>query len=102
MGEVLQYLLDVYDDDFIGMAISALAGQLMHVSTALLNDIHDIFLEAVDDENDLASIKKIKKQYEMWTTQKEILGYYFGSNPRNKTGILAGDKRSLHLLILYK
>ena len=90
----------MYDNDFIGKAISALTEQLIHVSTALLNDIHDIFLEAVDDENDLASIKKIKQQYGMWTTQKEILGYYFGSNPENKTGILAEDKISLYHLIL--
>jgi len=73
-------LLEVYMDDFIGLAQALLMGELMHFTRAVLSGIHTIFPPPgpTDDQNDKPiSVKKLQQGDGQWDTQKEILGLLF-------------------------
>jgi hypothetical protein len=56
-----KFLLDVYVDDFIPMAIATSQQQLKHVSTAIMTGIHKVFPTNVSDAEDPISVKKLSK-----------------------------------------
>ena len=41
--DTFNYILEVYMDDYIGLAIPRIQAQLHHVSNTLTTDIHDVF-----------------------------------------------------------
>ncbi len=55
----LPYLLEVYVDDFIGLAIPTSQQQLDHVSSATMYGIHDVFPPAAKPADDPISERKL-------------------------------------------
>jgi len=73
-------LMEVYMDDFVGLAQVLTPEQLIQFTRAVLHGIHTIFpplgpSEAQDDEP--IAIKKLKQGDGLWDTRKEILGWLF-------------------------
>lgn len=51
-----KYILKVYMDDYIALAIATLQQQLNHVANATMYGIHDVFAPHFDDSNDPISL----------------------------------------------
>lgn len=70
-------LLEVYVDDFVGMAQTTDENHLRHMSRAILTSIHEVFpppsVTGQPDTDDPISLKKL----EIWEVRKEILGWIF-------------------------
>ena len=72
----LQYLLEVYIDDFIAAAQAKSPEELKHISRAILHAIHDVFPENVHSPGDQpVSIRKMDKGEAQWNVLKEVLGW---------------------------
>jgi hypothetical protein len=78
----LKYLLEVYVDDFILLAIATTKEQLEHVARAVMHGIHDVFLEDEDDSNDPLSLKKLLKNDGQWALVKDLLGFDFDGDAK--------------------
>ena len=59
--KLYRYLLDVYMDDYIGLAIPNSRLQLRHSSNAVMYGIHDVFPPDTKDDIDPISLGKLKK-----------------------------------------
>ena len=95
----LRFVLEVYMDDYIGLAIPTSLQQLRHFSNAVMFGIHDIFPpNDIDDNNDPISAKKLDKLDGSWATVKDILGLTFDGV--EKTVWLEEDKRDAILTVL--
>ena len=62
----LRYLVEVYVDDYIGLAIPTTKRQLDHVANGVMCGIHDIFPPDPILEEDPISFKKLQKQDGGW------------------------------------
>ena len=96
--EELRYMIEVYVDDYIGIAIPTSQQQLEHVSRAILHGIHDVFPPEDDDDTDPISFKKIMKGEGKWALIKDILGFTFDGE--HKTLWLEEPKRDALITIL--
>ncbi len=97
-SQTLKYLLEVYMDDFIGLAIPTSQQQLQHYSNAVMYGIHDVFPPDDNDNDDPISLRKLIKGDGSWAIVKDILGLTF--NGDNKTVWLEENKRTALLTIL--
>ena len=95
-----QYMVEVYMDDYLGIAIPASQAQLRHAANAIVNGIHDVFPANKDDDDDPVSFKKIKKGDGTWRLRKDILGFTFDGD--EKTVWLEATKRDALLTILHQ
>jgi len=78
-SEIL-HMMEVYMDDFIGLAQALSQSQLVQFTRAVLHGIHTVFPPPDLEENkedEPISIKKLKQGNGMWSTKKEILGWLF-------------------------
>ena len=73
----LRYVLEVYMDDYLGLAIPASQDHLRHTANAMLNGIHDVFPPDSNDAEDPISLKKLQNGDGAWALQKDILGFTF-------------------------
>ena len=73
----LSYLVEVYADNYISLAIPTSQEQLTHVATAIMMGVHDVFPADINDDNDPLSLKKLEKLEAMWALHKDILGLAF-------------------------
>ena len=87
------YLMEVYVDDFISLAIPASKEHLDHAATAMMAGIHDVFPPHADPAEDPISLKKTTAGEAAWSLNKEILGLMFDGV--NKTVWLSTKKRDL-------
>ena len=87
----LRYIMEVYMDDFIDVAIPACQRDLDHLATATMTGIHDVFPPAQSTKADPISEKKLLKREGAWANVKEILGMTFDGT--DKTIWLPADKR---------
>ena len=94
----LKAVVEVFMDDFIGLAMATSQQQLQHVSNAIMYGIHDVFPPDNDDDNDPISKRKLETSEGTWALQKDILGLTFDGN--NKTVWLEQDKRDALITIL--
>ena len=95
----LKFVLEVYMDDFIGLAIPTSLAQLRHYSNAVMYGIHDVFPpDTSDDASDPISLKKLDKRDGSWALEKDILGLTF--NGVDKTIWLEEDKRDALLTVI--
>lgn len=95
----LKYVVEVYMDDYIGLAIPALQPHLRHVANAIMHGIHDVFPSNPLDTEDPISLKKLKKGDGAWMLRKDILGFTFDGE--RKTLWLESSKRDLLLTVLH-
>jgi hypothetical protein len=73
--------------------------QMIHVATAVMTGIHDVFPKAIDKDNDLILLKKMKKGESQLYTQKTLIGFDFDREAR--TIWLKNKKRNKLLMILH-
>ena len=76
----LNYLLEVFVDDFIGLVQATDEPTLLHHTRALFHGIHSIFPPTSvthHDGEDPISQKKLDQGEGIWETRKEILGWIF-------------------------
>ena len=81
----INYLFEVYIDDFIGIAQTTDPHALRHLSRALLRGIHSVFPPpgvAGFTGDEPISLKKLLNGEGVWDTRKEILGWVFDGNTR--------------------
>jgi hypothetical protein len=69
----LRFLLEVFMDDYIGLAIPTSRHQLLHYSNAVMYGIHDVFPPCDIDDDDPLSLRKLKKGEGAWAIVKDIL-----------------------------
>ncbi len=86
-----RFLLEIYMDDYIGLAIPTLRPQLQHYSNVMMYGIHDVFPPDTNDNDDPISFLKLKQGNGSWALVKDILGLTF--NGTNKTVWLKGNKQ---------
>ena len=96
----LSYMIEVYVNDFICIAIPTSQEQLHHVSKAIMTGIHDVFPPSDDKELDAILFKKVAKGEGQWAMQKDILGFEFDRTPDTHTVWLEETKRNKLLTIL--
>jgi hypothetical protein len=89
--DAFRYLIEVYVDDYIGLATAASRRQLDHVANSVMCAIHEIFPPSDTPEDDPISFKKLVQQEGSWDTIKEILGFCF--NGSDKTMWVNNGKR---------
>ena len=65
-GNGLGYMLELYVDDYIALAVPTSQDQLNHVSNAILKGMHDVFPKDDEDSEDPISPKKHLKASETW------------------------------------
>jgi hypothetical protein len=94
----LHYILEVYVNDCIPMAIATSPEQLQHITTAVMHGIHDVFPPSPHQHDDPISVKKLEKLHRQWALCKDILGFTFDGE--HKTMILEEHKRKSLLDIL--
>lgn len=94
----LRYVVEVFVDDFMSLAIGTSKETLQHVSTAIMKGIHDVFPAEEDPTKDPISFKKIKKGEGHWALEKELLGFDFDGVAH--TIWLSAAKREALLLVL--
>ena len=92
--EPLNYMLEVYMDHYIVLAIPRSQDQLHHVSNTIMTGIHDVFPSDKDDKEDAISVKKILKNEAAWAVIKNVLGFEFDGNPGEHTIWLTEDRRT--------
>ncbi len=79
---MLQYMLEVYVDDFISLVIPTTQEHLRHMANAILEGIHNVFPLDSDDDNDPISRKKLLKDEGRYALLKTILGFEFDGNAK--------------------
>ena len=100
--ESLNYMLEVYMDDYIVLAIPEIQDQLHHVANTIMTGIHDVFPPDKYDKEDSISLKKILKKEAVWETIKSVLGFEFDGNPGEHTICLTEDRHTYILTKLKK
>ena len=75
--KAVSYVVEVFVDDYVAIAIPTSHEQLAHVATAVMSGIHDVFPADNMDKNDPISLKKMKSLEAMWALEKDILGLGF-------------------------
>ena len=96
----LPYMVKVYVDDYIALAIPTSQEQLRHVANGVMMGVHDVFpADAVDAEDPL-SLKKMTKFESMWALHKDVLGFTFDGVEKNIW--LEAPKRDAILTTLHK
>ena len=75
--ESFNYMLEVYTDDYIVLAIPKRQDQLHHVDNAIMTGIHDVFPPDKDYKEYAISLKKIIKKEAVWATINNVLGFGF-------------------------
>lgn len=96
----LSYIVEVYMDDYIGLAMPASQDQLRHAANAIMHGIHDVFPANEQDSDDPISLKKLRKGDGSWMLRKDILGFTFDGDA--KTLWLESPKRDILLTVLHK
>ena len=95
-----QYVVEVYVDDYLAIAIPASKEQLRHLTAGVMNGIHDVFPPSDDPASDSISVKKLKKGKGAWALQKDLLGFEFDGSPGTHTIWLEEEKRDKLLVTL--
>jgi hypothetical protein len=99
-GSSFRYVVEVYMDDYLGLAIPTSQAQLQHAANAIVHGIHDVFPANNNDDEDPISFKKIQRGDGTWSLRKDILGFTFDG--ANKTLWLEAPKRDALLTILHQ
>ena len=85
----LQFLLEVFVDNSMGVAIPESKDELDHCANGIQMGIHDVFPEAMIDEEDPISLKKANQGNAHWSSRKDALGFDFDGRPGKHTLVLA-------------
>jgi hypothetical protein len=78
----LQYMTEVYVDDFMSVIVPHSKQQLCHMVQTTMMGIHDVFPPDDMDENDPISLKKLLKGDSQYSTKKYLLGFNFNRDDK--------------------
>ena len=92
--ESFNYMLEVYMDDYIVLAIPKIQDQLNRVSNTITTGIHDVFTPDKYDKEYAISLNKILKKDAVWETIKNVLGFEFDVIPGEHTIWLTENRRT--------
>jgi hypothetical protein len=95
----MRYLIEVYVDDFMALAIPISVREVTHVGRAVMHGIHNVFPEHEDDATNPIAKNKLLKGKGQMSTSKTLLGFDF--NGKDKTMWLETAKRDQLLTILH-
>ena len=73
----LQFMMEVYVDDYISLAVPRCKADLDHLANATMHGIHSVFPANADDDEVPISLKKLKKFDGAWAINKDLLGWTF-------------------------
>jgi hypothetical protein len=73
----LRYLLKVYVDNFMLLIIPATKEEMLHIATAVMTGIHDVFPGAKNENDDPISLQKMKNGESQLSLKKTHLGIEF-------------------------
>jgi len=90
-----RYLLDVYMDDFIALAIPRDQHDLNHLANSVMHGTHDVFPPDPNAAEDPISLKKLEKGEGAWALVQEVLGWQF--NGADKT--LCYNEKKLDIIL---
>ena len=76
-NSVINYLYEVYVDNYISIAIPTSQQQLDHFANTMGHGIHDVFPTASDPSNDPMAPKTMERGDCLYDTTKDILGFDF-------------------------
>ena len=93
------YVLEVFVDDFVAIAIPTTTSHLDHLANATMFGIHDVFPPDTNVQHDPISDRKLKKGEGAWANVKEILGMTFDGN--DHTIWLSDEKREPLIAVLH-
>ena len=94
-GDDFLYNMEVFVDDFMGLAVAESQEQLDHIARAALHGLHDVFPPDDDDDEDPNSVKKLRQRDGAWALVKELLGFNFDGLAR--TLLLSDSKKDFIL-----
>ena len=94
----LRYLMEVYVDDYISLAIPTSQQQLDHCANAMQHGVHDVFPSDKDPNKDPLAFKKMERGDSKFDVKKDILGFDFDGE--TKTLWLEHSKRETILTTL--
>ena len=83
----IRYMLEVFVDDFVSLAVPTSRDQLDHIANSVMTGMHEVFPPEEDPAWDPVSVKKIER----WSVRKDLLGFEFDG--RAKTMALSREKR---------
>ncbi len=69
----LRYLVEFYVDNFMSLIILATKEEMLHIATAVMTGIHDVFPKDGNNNNNPILLKKIKKGESKLSMQKHFL-----------------------------
>ena len=95
--ESFNYMLELYMDDYIVLAIPKSQDQLHHDANPIMTGIHDVLPPDKDNKEYAISLKKVLKKVAVWATIKNVLGFQFYGNSGEHTTWLTEE---LHTDIL--
>ena len=102
LNEPFNYMLEVYMDDYIALAIPRSQDQLHHVAKSIIKGINDVFNPNKDDKEDAISLKQILKKESAWEIIRNVLGFEFDGKPGEYTIWLTEYRRTNILTKLKK
>ena len=73
----LKYMVEVYLNDYINLAMARSKCDLDHISNATMHGMHSVFPANKVDSEDPISKKKMIKKYGQWRVEKDVLGSTF-------------------------
>ena len=79
------YVIEVYVDDYLAIAIPACKAHLRHLSTSVMTGVHDVFVPGEDPAEDSISVKKLERGEGVWALKKDLLGFEFDGAPGRHT-----------------
>ena len=85
LDDPFNYMLEVYNDNYIVLTIPRIQAQLHHVSNEVMTGIHDLFPLDNDDDEDAIFINKIIKKEGAWAVLNNVLKFDFEFNPGEHT-----------------
>ncbi len=92
------YMVKVYVDNFMSLAIPVSREQLRHVANAIMHGIHNVFPPDAVDSDDPILERKLKKGKGMYETRKTLLGFNFDGKAKTMWLELAKGKKLLTIL----
>ena len=83
-GRPLKFMIEVYVDDYIHLAITRSKRDLNHISNSTMHGMHSVFPANNDDSEDPILEKKMIKKDGQWRIGKDVLGWTFEGGKKKK------------------
>ena len=76
-GHPLKFIIEVYVNDYINLAVARSKRDLDHISNATIHGMHSVFPANKVDNKDPIFEKKMIKKDGQWRLEKDVLGWTF-------------------------